>query len=214
MTPEFGCWRFNLVCALPSRSLYGSTFFRAASAMNPHCHHTWTAKSSPTEISDCGVIQGTVPELFGIELRYRPGGEPERYSCVHIPKTLQPALASGEVKTVYIETLGFGSLASRCLPNSPEFVVLGVETREGEKLTEVPKALKMAKRICLVTGTASCAIGAALLVSSQAWLGAIALVLGTHCWRTALQVPGPVVIKDTKLPPDGPVLVAFPVKNS
>jgi hypothetical protein len=182
--------------------------------MNPHCHHTWTAKSSPIEISDCGVIQGTVPELFGIELRYRPSGEPERYSCVHIPKTLQPALANGEVKTVYIETLGFGSLASRCLPNSPEFVVLGLETRAGEKLTEVPNALKIARRLCFVTGTAVCAVGASLLMASHAWLGAIALVIATHCWRTAYQVPGPVVIKDTKLPPDGPVFVEFPSQNS
>lgn len=181
--------------------------------MNPHYYHIWTAKASPIEISEDGVVRGVVPELFGVEIRYRPDGEPDRYSGVHIPKSLRPALFNGEVKTVYMETLGFDSLASRCLPNSPEFIVLGVETREGEKITEVPKALKTARRLCFLIGTVACTLGAGLLTESYAWLGAIALLIGTHCWRTAYQVPGPVTLRDTKLPPEGQVFVAFPLQN-
>lgn len=178
--------------------------------MNPSFHYTWTAESSPITTSE----GNPVPELFGLELRYRPDGEPHRYSGVHIPKTLQAALAGGGVKGLHIETLDFNGLASRCLPNSPKYVVTGLITRDGTKLMEVPKPLRLARRICFGIGTAACAVGAVLLTVSYGWLGAVAFVIGTHCWRSALLVPRSPNIKDGELPPKWPVFVAFPVKNT
>lgn len=166
--------------------------------MNPTYIHTWTVKSA----SKFSNTKGPIPDLFRLDVHMREGGELIRYWNVHVPKTLQSELVHGEVKGIYMETLEFSSLSSRRLPGSPVYVLLGLATRAGEKLIEVPKALIRLRNCCFLGGTLFCTVGAALILTPQAWLGAISLVVGTHCWRTALQVPHLKYLKADDPPPE------------
>lgn len=164
--------------------------------MNPAYFYTWTAKSSPAISHD----RNQAPELFDLELRLRPEGEPVRYWNVYIPKSLRAALADGAVKGIYLETLALDSLAYRVLPGDPRYIVLGLVTRANDRLTETPRVLLRARQLCLIGGTILVVLGMGALLIGHALAGALAVVAGTHCWRTGAQVPREVCLKHTEPP--------------
>lgn len=129
-------------------------------------------------------------DLFSLKLNYSQG-DVERLRCsyVHIPKSMQAALLNGEVTTVHMETLDFNGLASRCLPHTPQYIVSGVVTRDGRTLSEVPRPLRRLRRLGLYVAYGLCGGGAVLMSAGWVWFGALSLILGSHCWRTAAQVP-------------------------
>lgn len=152
--------------------------------MNP-CHHTIfsvTAKQVTVE----GV---PVPGLFTLLLRYRPKGEIQRLFSVHVPESLLRALETEDVAGLYVETLDTEGLPSRLLKSHPEAVLVGVATRDGREIAEMPSVLKRAWQVVSGCGIALCASSALLLSNGHPWVGALVLVAGAQCWRTSFQFP-------------------------
>ena len=102
---------------------------------------------------------------------------------------LQQALFTGQVRAVHIETLEVNGPATRALRSQPGHLVLGVELMDGTFIEHVPAQLRDARRMRLAAGVMTCVAGGVGLLLGYAWLGALALVVGTHACRTAGLVP-------------------------
>lgn len=127
---------------------------------------------------------------FNLRMQYRLGGDFQNFIGVYAPEELQPALLHGDVIALHIDTLEVNSLASRLLADGPSYVVLGVRCRSGEEAIQIPAAFKSARLRRKILGVAACVFGCGLLTLSRfAWLGAFALVAGTHALRTLRQIP-------------------------
>lgn len=154
--------------------------------MNPSAHHPISIEVTPCVYSP----KRETPDQFNLRIRYRPDGDFQMFAAVHVPHELQPALLSGDIRSLHLDTLEVNGLASRLLPGAPSYLILGVRRRNGEEVTKVPAVLKAAlvkRRIC---GAAACLLGCGLLTQELApWGAALALVVGTHMLRTARKIP-------------------------
>ena len=148
--------------------------------MNPTLHHPLELQLEP---ANCPPDLAH-PELFELRMRYRPEGNWQHYLCVFVPRALQSALSSGRVKSVEIN-----GPAARALPHSAGYVVLGVETTDGAVHEHVPQQLRTTRRMRLLAGAALCAVGGLALPFGYPWVGALALVAGTHVLRNAGLIP-------------------------
>lgn len=153
--------------------------------MNPTLHYP-----CELELADAGAPPTlSHKELFALRLRYRPEGNWQVLLATFVPTSLHAALASGNVKAVHVETLEVNGPAARALPGLPGHLVLGVELTDGTEFVHVPAQLRWTRRKRYMAGATLCAAGLASLLCGHSWLGALALVVGTHAWRTARQVP-------------------------
>jgi hypothetical protein len=153
--------------------------------MNPTLHRPLSIDVSPTEL----LSEEISSNQFNIGMRYSPNGNTQTFLCVHVPKTLQPALLSGQVNSIHLETLEVNSVTARGLGGHPNYLALGLTTRSGEELEEIPSSLQWARRHRLVLGSLACLLGTLAVFSTHAWIGAIFLILGSHAIRTAQQIP-------------------------
>lgn len=154
--------------------------------MNPSSHHLVALEATPCTSSTKGLLTNQ----FSLRLQYRPSHDFQLFVGVYVPEQLQPALLSGDVTGLHIDTLEVNSLACRLLPDGPSYIVLGVRSSTGSEITHIPAAFMTARRRRHVFGLTACVFGCGLLaVATFAWLGALALVLGTHALRTARQIP-------------------------
>lgn len=127
---------------------------------------------------------------FNLRVQYRPNGDFQHFIGVYVPETLQTAMQRGDVKGLHMDTLEVKSLASRLLPGGPSYVVLGIRCSNDEELRHVPAAYRTGRLMRHAGGAAACLLGCVLLSATRfAWLGAVALVIGTHALRTARQIP-------------------------
>lgn len=134
-------------------------------------------------------VSGEHTGLFNLQIQYRPDGNWQLYLGVHVPKSLQTALAEGDIEGLHLETLEVNSLTSRKLPGAPRYLVMGVRARGGNDLQEVPAQLVAARRFNYILGAVACTAGISLLWSPFAWAGAALAVLGSHRLRSARQIP-------------------------
>lgn len=154
--------------------------------MNPSSHYPIAVETTPCRSS----TKGARANQFNLRMQYRPGGDFQNFIGVYIPENLQPAVLSGDIAGLHIDTLEVNSLASRILPGGPSYVVLGIRSGNGEELRHVPAAYTSARLVRQVFGAAACMLGCGLLASAQfVWCGAFALVIGTHALRSARQIP-------------------------
>jgi hypothetical protein len=152
--------------------------------VNPTFHRPLSVDVSPTE-SSAGL---DTTDQFNLGLRYRPQGNTQVYLGVHVPAQLQPALLSGDVSGLHMETLAVNSSASRLLAGAPGYLILALKTRSGEDIVAVPSALRRARLQKLALGVTACICGGALVFSPYAWAGAIVFMLGSHGVRTAQEL--------------------------
>ena len=127
--------------------------------------------------------------MFNISLLYRPEGYPSDYFEVHIPKGLQPAMNSGQVTSLHLETLEFQGVSSRALPGAPAYAIFRVSLEDGSHIETIPKSLRYQRGERLVLGVTACLLGSVMIFSHYAWVGALALIFGTHALRTAKYIP-------------------------
>lgn len=154
--------------------------------MNPSSHCLVALEVAPCTFS----TKGALTNQFNLRLQYRPGGDYQLFIGVYVPEQLQPALLSGDATGLHIDTLEVNSLSSRLLPGWPIYVVLGVRCGDGNESTHIPAAFTTARRRRHIAGLVACVLGCGLLAAEEfLWLGAVALVIGTHVLRTAREIP-------------------------
>lgn len=153
--------------------------------MLPTLHRPFALQLEPAN----GTPGRSREDLFTLRMRYRPEGDWQTHLCVHVPKSLLPAITNCEVESVHLETLNTNEPAARCLPGRPAYLVLGVRTRDGGEYIGIPAAVRNARKFRLVAGVGLVATGGILLWLPAAWLGTMLVVFGTHVFRTGLQVP-------------------------
>jgi len=129
------------------------------------------------------------PDMFNVYLLYRPEGYTSTYCEVHIPKELQAAMNSGQVIGLHLETMEFQGVSSRELPGAPAYAIFQVSLADGTNIEVIPETLLGERQLRLVFGIAACLVGAFMVFSHYSWVGALALVLGTHALRTAKHIP-------------------------
>lgn len=154
--------------------------------MNPTYHRPLEVELEPVSLP--APLKNT-QNLFTLRMRYRPGGRVHSYVLVYIPKSLQIPLLSGDVRGIHLETFEHGSRAHNHLPDAFSYLILGVKTKSGVELSEVPRELRRGWWLDSVTGLVACLIGAALFSGPYAWAGALCLLFGSHRLRDAFTIP-------------------------
>jgi hypothetical protein len=121
-------------------------------------------------------------------MRYRPDGHMQVFLPTYVPGELFEMLQAGNVKAVHLETLEHEGAEQRALQGWPDFVVLGVEDHEGNRIAVIPESLNKLRIRRLLAGGVLCVAGA-LSLAAAPWMAAAAFVLASHSIRAALRVP-------------------------
>lgn len=153
--------------------------------MNSTFHRPQSIEIAPTRPS----LGRNNVDLFDLGLRYRLGGHIQFFLGVYVPKTLQSSLLNGEVNGLHIETLEVNSIASRCLLNAPNYIILRITLITGETFVEIPKVLGWARNWRIQLGSAICVLGGFVVFSAYGWVGTVAILVGNHLLRAARQIP-------------------------
>jgi hypothetical protein len=131
-----------------------------------------------------------VSTSLNLELLYSPDGESHNLYEVHVSATLQTVLASRSLASVYIEALEASGLASNLLPGEPKWLVLAAQVKGKPWRSELASCLKRARLRRLLLGTFACVLGIGCLgLPPHTWLGAGALVCGSHWLRSRAEIP-------------------------
>lgn len=143
--------------------------------MNPTLH-----KPVALEASVCP--DGT----YLLHLQYRRGGSWQTFTSVHVPPVLATALSS-DAESLHLETLQVNGYPQYCLPSAPDYLLIGVQTRDGVQHSHVPAQFTRARRKRFWRGLALCAAGLVALPwhPLAAAVGALLLVFGSHEVRTS-----------------------------
>jgi hypothetical protein len=153
--------------------------------------YTAVHRPSTVQIEQGKLPDGAdAPDIFTLGLVHQPGGAPQTFHGVYVPKSLQAALFANEVLGLQMAELG--SSGACALPFSPNFLAFAVRTRAGETLTEIPKRLRRAFWWTAIRGGVFSVAGAMLMFSEEHLFGTFLLVAGTHSLRSAkgmLMVP-------------------------
>lgn len=180
-------WRSTYVCldCTSSGSTYTPNNNRCIS-MNPTLHR-------PIEISlsraDTPSSPATPEALCELRMRYRPQGAWQLYLDVWVPLELQAFLARGDVVAVHIETLEDNGSATCALGYPAAYAVLGVDTKSSGRIEKVPLEFHQFKRVSRIVGVFLCGLGLWGLSLGQGWLGALALLAGTHALSASRRIP-------------------------
>ena len=153
--------------------------------MNPTTHRPIDIEVEPI----AGPHALTSTDLHILRMRYRPSGHMQVFLATHIPAQLLQLIHTGRATAVHVETMEQGSAAQRCLSGWPDYVVTGVETSEGSRVVEVPRALVRLRTRHLVAGGCLGVAGAVLLAGAAPVAGAALLVLASHAICRGLRVP-------------------------
>ncbi len=127
---------------------------------------------------------------YHLRMRYEGGGEwQEFFTGTFIPKPLKQLIDSGEAHALHIETLVPNSAAKRPFGFKTDYIVMGIRTRDGREVQAVPGELLKARRRYLIEGSVLVALGVLGAALGYKWLGAAAVVAGTHSLRTRATIP-------------------------
>lgn len=121
-------------------------------------------------------------------MNYGIGRTPVLLPGVHLSPAAIRFFESGEVARAHVETLVTDSVAKRAL-GYPNYVVMGVELKNGERVSVIPRALRSAFVWRGGLGLALTAAGLALLNTANTGLAFGLILVGSHVLRTALGVP-------------------------
>lgn len=130
---------------------------------------------------------------FALYLQYYDDTSPQRYASVHIPKPLQDAFLNGEVKGLHLELLpsknGFNTEISQSISGGPDWVVLGIELPNGERIQCIPEGLRKLFKRSLCTAAVALIAGVALWWTAYAWVGGLLFAYGVSRAKFARTVP-------------------------
>jgi hypothetical protein len=132
-----------------------------------------------------------VEDCFHVRVLYRDSPEWHVLPLVHIDKRMVSLFERREVVGFSVEPLGNNSLAAKALALSaqPRSVVLGVELRDGRRLSCTPAPLTRAIRQQLLIGVIGLAGGLGVAFLHQSIAAAALAGLATHFFRNAWAVP-------------------------
>lgn len=147
-------------------------------------HRPYRTELHPIE----SIHERPCADLFELRMLYREGGNWQYRERVHVPHAVQQAFSRGEVLGFHLETLGMNSTASKSLPGSPQFAVLGVELADSRRLTVTPASLVRARRRRLLFAVVLASAGVAAAFTPVAWFGGLAVGVATQLVRTALSI--------------------------
>lgn len=156
--------------------------------MNPTRFSSSAIALSPVRTPDGAPI----PDLYSLKASLPNSEESLSFRAIHVPASLLPSLNKASQVSpalLNIESLNFNGRYSQALPGSPRYLLTGVTT-DGKLEQNIPLPLKRRARAFCFGGTLGASVGVVLLAVGFPWLGASALILGTHALRTAWQAPG------------------------
>lgn len=153
--------------------------------MNPSRHIVSEVQITPSIVNGVATNQ----DMYTLSLRYSPEGEWLRHTRVHIPSELLAFFQENLVERLYLETLPVNSPEQLALPQGPDSLVVGVEPKGEKPVFVLPKALREERRSRAIFFTVYAVAGSLLLANHYAWLGALAMVLAYHYYRTFRAMP-------------------------
>jgi hypothetical protein len=149
-------------------------------------HHPYVLECTVSTTAN-GVV---MPNLFELGIRYHESGNVQRYSRVHIPLELQTDILNANVHAVHLEPLDSAGVARRVLEGMPNYLAMGLVTKQRQRISALPRPLHRARKRREVWGLFACALSIGLLpLSLSAIVGALGLVMGTCLIRAAQQIP-------------------------
>ncbi|MBV8037347.1 hypothetical protein [Roseateles sp.] len=147
--------------------------------MNSGIHH----------ISSVNASRATGLDSFNLSYRYKPDGLDHTLYGVHIPSQLQAALNRGSVQAFSLEALPRNGLAAWLLPDSTNFVLLGVCNQDGTEELATPRTLNLARYLGGAIAVLVGATGLFLAVETHSWFALGLGVVATHALRSLLNLP-------------------------
>jgi len=98
--------------------------------------------------------QKPVPNQYSLEVSYKPNMPAQRMHGIHASPLVAGALQSPSLKSFHLVTLKIGSPEQTALPDRPSQVLLGVQLKTGETVTDVPSEWMRLRRHGLWLGCA------------------------------------------------------------
>ena len=149
--------------------------------MNTGTYYIASVAASPT-------ADGNL-DSFDLEYRYKAGGQAHKLFGVHVPPRLQSALHSGSVQAFSLEALSPNSLARWFLPDTTNFVLLGVTQTAGSEELVTPLRLKLARHLGGLITTAACAGCFFEAVEAHSWVALGLGIAASHVLRSLCSLP-------------------------
>jgi len=128
---------------------------------------------------------GAPLNVYNLSMCYREGGNAQSFMPVHVPAALRDAILQEGVEGIHLETLEMGSHAWAHWPDKPRYAIIGLKTKSGGRLSHIPSEVARARWLSIGNGCVLGAVGVCSILFGHAWLGAAALVLGSHYLRDA-----------------------------
>jgi hypothetical protein len=131
--------------------------------------------------------QELVPDKYLLVASYKPEFPAQRYQSVYIPPALAEALASPDLDSFNMVTLKLTAASTRVLANHSQHVVVGVRSRKGEEISEIPAAWRRLRRRNSVAGwVLLTAAFTTSVVHHNVWIAAFGPVLAIAGTRLLL----------------------------
>jgi hypothetical protein len=131
-----------------------------------------------------------VPNLFNLGIRYHENGNVHHFVRVYVPVEFQAELSNGTIKALHLEPLVRGEVASQLLEGSPDYLVMGLITKQRSRLGLSPKAFRQAHSRRLFWSLLAYVIALAVLpFSFSTVVGGFSLIVGTNLLRSARSIP-------------------------
>lgn len=153
--------------------------------MNLSVHYPLRFELLPRKTSNTGLPP---VNLYVLRMQYKEGGHFYEYPCTYLVPDAAKLIASGEVSGVSLSTVKLRGLAQRQLPGGPDYVVMGVELRDGTRISTLPPVYRRTVARYAAIGVLA-GLGGALLVNDHAVCGLLLFALGTHFVRSAFEIP-------------------------
>lgn len=178
---------FQTYSNLPSVSTPGIRFFRRAIPIGGTM--CLASLVYPAQVQLIPTPETKASSRFHLRLLYGEGQDWQHALSVHIPPDVVPFFSVNNVAGLSIKHLPENSAAAVALPAHPQYVVLGVELKDGRKISCVPSALRNAFRARLSLAGLSLVM-CSLSVSYALPLGvAVMAAFATHYFKSALDIP-------------------------
>lgn len=158
---------------------------RISLAMNPTYHVVRVAELLPCPMRDGAFA----PNMFNLSLWYRNSDKPDILRYVYVPESIQNEIHASNARCIYIETVEFGGRVWELIAGRPHFVVTSISTTDQQGVKELPAAIHRAAVVDNALGLLGCVVGVSLIYFAQPWLGAGALLMGTHRFQAAARLP-------------------------
>lgn len=108
---------------------------------------------------------------------------------VHIEKSVQSFFDKGQVQAFDLQQLRLNGTVARRLNGHPSYVLLGIELKDGTKISCIPPVCKIVFRELLLKSAICGLVAGALTYTPAQWFGGLFAGCSVHYFRAALGIP-------------------------